>query len=878
MRAPRWARGLLRLSVPPNRREDVLGDLEEMHARRRARLGVLRAWMVTSAEAMAVGATFVATRLREAAMRPRWVARADLKLALRMARKEPLLNAAVVLALATGIGLAGAAFILAETTFFPRLPLPAGDRFVRVEATSAVDGGRAALERDRLALFARSSDAFDYLGAAADGSVNLLDGGGGVEEVRGVVIAPDVFRVLPYRPILGRTLVRADGAPGAPSVALLSEGLWRRRYGADPGVLGRRIDMSGVSRQVVGVMPDGADFPNRPDVWTPLREEDLDGAAHGGVRNLVVFGVLKEGIDRHGAEARLASLSEAFQGDHAGAERLRVQVHPYTEIPQKGMVQLFIGALFTAVVAVLLVIAANVGNLVAARTAARRGELAVRTALGAARSRLVAQLFGEVLLLGAGAAVLGGWGLHELMERVTMWLGSELPFWVDFIPGPVTWAFLAVVTVVACAVAGGLPALRATRNAPAVALSAAGRGGTGGVFGRSAPVTTVLQVAMSVALLGAAILAMRGMALYAGRLDSVPEDHILTAGMSPSGLGGPDSVAAAFERIESAVAGLPGVERVGFATQVPRVEAPTVPVAVEPAPGSPSEEPRMAPVVEARPGFLATLGARPVLGRFLEREDFLPGAPEVAVVNESFVRKFLHGRYPLGRRVRFVSRTRTTGGDTNAPRWREIVGVAPDLGLSVGDPALEAGLYVPLEEASWVYLSVAVSGDPAALADPLRRALARVDPTLPVSRVQTLDHVASENATALALFGGLLGALGGMALLLSVVSTYALVSFTVSRRLREVGIRVALGASHGAVLRSVAGRAALQVALGAVLGAPLGVLLVQMQHLFVFRVPEGEWWILPSVALSMVAVGVLASWYPARRALGVEASEALKAE
>jgi predicted permease len=542
------------------------------------------------------------------------------------------------------------------------------------------------------------------------------------------------------------------------------------------------------------------------------------------------------------------------------------------------MVQLFIGALFTAVVAVLLVIAANVGNLVAARTAARRGELAVRAALGAGRHQLVLQLFGEVLLLGGIAALLGGAALHELMARVSLWLGSELPFWVDFMPGPATWTFLTVVTVVASAVAGGVPALRATRSAPAEALSAAGRGGTGGVFGRSAPVTTVLQVAMSVALLGAALLAVRGMSLYAGRLDSVPEDHILTAGMSLGGPGGADSADVTYRRIEAAVSVLPGVEHAGFATQVPRVEAPTVPVSVDAAPGEPPAEPHIAPVVGARPGFLAALGARPVLGRFLQREDFLPGAPEVAVVNESFVRKFLHGRYPLGRRVRFVPRTRVGGDDAAPPPWREIVGVVPDLGLSVGDPELEAGVYVPLRDPSWVYLAVSVSGSPATLADPLRRALARVDPELLVSRVQTLDHVASENATALALFGALLGALGGMALLLSVVSTYALVSFTVSRRLREVGIRVALGASRGAVLRSVAGRAAFHVALGAALGAPLGLLLVQTRRLFVFRVPAGEWWILPSVAMAMLAAGVLASWYPAQRALGVEASEALKAE
>jgi len=191
---------------------------------------------------------------------------------------------------------------------------------------------------------------------------------------------------------------------------------------------------------------------------------------------------------------------------------------------------------------------------------------------------------------------------------------------------------------------------------------------------------------------------------------------------------------------------------------------------------------------------------------------------------------------------------------------------------------MEAGLYVPLVDPDWGYLVLSVSDEPGAVADRVRRALARAEPDLLVPLVRPLAQAGSENAKALAIFGGLLSALGGMALLLSLVSTYALVSFTVSRRVREVGIRVALGASRGAVLRAVAGRATLHVAVGAALGAPLGLLLVQTQRLFVFRVPSGEPWLLPLVALVMIAAGALASWVPARRALGVGAAEALRAE
>jgi hypothetical protein len=283
-------------------------------------------------------------------------------------------------------------------------------------------------------------------------------------------------------------------------------------------------------------------------------------------------------------------------------------------------------------------------------------------------------------------------------------------------------------------------------------------------------------------------------------------------------------------------------------------------------------------VAGIRPGYFETLGATVTLGRTLEPTDVRRDAPLVAVVNESFVRKFLHGRNPLGRRVRILSSPTRPGVEPVSPEWREIVGVVPDLGLSVGDPEMEAGFYLPLVDPGWVYMVLSVTDDPAAVADRVRRTLARVEPNQLVPLVRTLDEVGSENAKALALFGGLLSALGGTALLLSLVSTYALVSFTVSRRVREVGIRLALGASRAAVLRSVAGRATLQIVLGAALGAPVGLLLVQAKRLFVFRVPSGEPWVLLLVALGMVVAGMLASWVPARRALGLGPAEALRAE
>ena len=883
VRAPRMARALLRLFVPADRREDVGGDLNEVHARRRARGGAIRAWVATSADAATVAAGFALERWREGGLRTAWLTWPEIRLAFRMARKQPLLNFAALLALATGIGLSAAAFGLVEMTWLAQVPFPDGDRFVRVYFTDAETGRLAQVYPSRFEAIAGGSGPFAYVGAMTDASANILEEDGAVEAVPGAMVSADVFRVLPYRPLLGRLLLPSDGAPDAPPVALLGEGLWRRRYGGTRDVVGRTVNLGGTVRQVVGVLPADAGFPNRPDIWVPLVLGGASSAVDAGAQGpeagpgLSAFGILREGATLEGAEALMMARSSGWEAEHPGAEPLRVRVRRYTAIPQGGVFSLFLGALLTAVLAVVMVIAANVGNLVAARTAARRGELAVRSALGAGRRNLVMQLFGEVLLIGAAAAGLAAWGLVRLMSLMTAWLGRDIPFWIDMMPGPATWTFLAVVTLLACVVAGVLPALRATRGAPGDALRSAGRGGDGAVFGRASSVMSVLQLAFSVALLGAALLAVRGMQRYADTGPALPAGRVLVAGTSLARLRGPDSTEDALGALEAALREIPGVEHVGFASSVPGVEAPTAMVALEPEAGEATEGPRLAPVAEVRPGYFSVLGASATLGRLLRAEDFQEGAP-VAVANASFVRKFLHGRNAVGRRVQVVPGARGPGEAPAPPEWREIVGVVPDLGLSVGDPEMEAGLYVPLTDADWAYLILAVTDDPGVVADRLRRTLAQVEPDLLVPLVRTLDQAGSENAKTLALFGGVLSALGGMALLLSLVSTYALVSFTVSRRVREVGIRVALGASRSAVLRAVAGRAVVQIAVGALIGTPLGLLLVQVKRLFVFRVPSGEPWVLPLVALVMVAAGTVASWVPARRALGVGPAEALRSE
>lgn len=277
----------------------------------------------------------------------------------------------------------------------------------------------------------------------------------------------------------------------------------------------------------------------------------------------------------------------------------------------------------------------------------------------------------------------------------------------------------------------------------------------------------------------------------------------------------------------------------------------------------------------AGPGFLESLGTRPVAGRLITEEDLLPGALPVAVVNEPFVAAFLGGGQPLGARVRVVD-----GRDPGAaPEWREVVGVVPDLGLSLGDPALAAGLYLPLTEVQGgVYLTVHVEGDPAAYGRPLRQAAAATGHDVILANLSTLADVGSDNVVALGVISGALTLLGAGALVLSIASLYAISSFTVTRRTREIGVRIALGASGTEVVRSVVGRTALFLAAGAAAGTVLGGAILRVRSIFVFRVPSGEPWLLPAIAVLLCVVGALASWVPARRAASIHPVEALRTE
>jgi cell division protein FtsX len=441
------------------------------------------------------------------------------------------------------------------------------------------------------------------------------------------------------------------------------------------------------------------------------------------------------------------------------------------------------------------------------------------------------------------------------------------PFWITLDPNPRIVVFVVFLTLLVSAVSGLLPALRVTRHDLRGQLHA-GRGFAAGGFGRVGAFLLVVEIALSVALLNGAVTMARAFRSYLDDIPALPQNQVLTAQLGR--IRSPEDR----DKVVDAARALPGVVAAGAGEQLPRLYPPPRPVAVEPIGNEPTMAPQSAPGHAVGLGFLEAIGGTPALGRVFTASDFASGAAPVAVVNQPFVGKFLGGRNPIGRRIRIAER----GDDGEPARWLEIVGVVPDLGLSAGDPAMTAGFYVPVRDEMLWYMAIRTTSDPAALAAPLRAAIANVDPDLQLEDVRTLERAGAEERVFLSAVATGLTAMGGMALLLSIVGIYALLSFMVTRRTREIGIRVALGAGRSQVLRSITGSAAGYLTLGGVIGSVLGILFAQRRAVILISIPEPGLWMPAAIFLVLAIAGVIACWVPARRALGIRPSEALGAD
>jgi len=810
----------------------------------------------------------------------------DWKLGARLLLKYPALTIIGGLSLAGAIAIGAVGIEVAGELLYKRLPFPEGSRVVRLETQDTAASRVEPRVLYDFAIWRRSLKTVAELGAARVSERNVLTGEGRVESLRVAEITASAFPLTRVPPLLGRPLQPTDELQGAEPVVVLGYDVWQRQFLHDPAIIGRVVTAGRTARTVVGVMPPRFGFPHNQQVWVPLPVQDApprEGPA------MQVFGRLAGGASWQDAAAELDVVSVRSAADQPTTHaQLRTRVRAFAGRTPGDPLRLEDLAVHAIVLLLLGAVSANVATLIFARTAMRESEIVVRHALGASRARVVAQIVTEGLVLALAAAVLAlvvaqttvryAWG------RASQIIGDSLPFWVDLTLEPATIAYALLLALVAAALIGLLPALKAT--GVSVQRGLQGITSTGGTmrFGGMWSFIIGAQVACTLLFVPAAVGIFTNTLNDQLRRAAFPTKRYLTfrLGVDNEALAGEHGVpddgqiaarrARAYEELAIRLREEPGVTHVAFGDRLPTTSPEWVPVEMEQDGAPPARllgnyEGGFA-LAAVGAGYHDAFGARIVAGRTLYAAD--AGAPNgPVVVNEAFMR--VVGRNPVGARVRTLQR----GGEGEPGPWHEIVGVVTDLEmLFSADWGAAAYIYraASAAELDPVVVAVRVAGDAAPLA-PRVAALARqVDAGLHLRDIVTLDDIVAQEQIRMEVGSVVFGSVLLAAVVFSAAGLYALVAVAVARRTREIGIRIALGASTWHVLGIVFARAGRQLGGGIIAGNSLILLLAWRADSLTADLLVSS--VITSVV--MAAVGVLACAAPARRALRIQPTEALR--
>lgn len=866
-----WA--VVRFVLPRDMRDEIEGDLREEHGTRARAEGSSSAdrWLFRAALGLAAQMASLRiplvgrSSLRVPPLSPSraWpLSLTDLKLAFRLALRQPVLSATSIAALSVSMCLAIAGFSMVDAVLFAKLSLPNGEDFVYLRLTDRESRQQRSTTVPIFRAWTEGGSALETLAAFRTRQATLLMGDGLSRELKAADVTVNGLSSTGAAPVVGRLFTAEDAFPSASPTMLLGEGIWREQLGADPEAVGRTVRVSGDVYTLVGVLPADFAFPVNQDAWFPFDPLNSDS-----MKGLQAFGVLAPGSDRGAAEVELQSILEAQRDSD---QRLAVEVLPYTRAFSGRGFAAFMTVVMVLLFALLAVAAANVANLILARTAARSGEIAVRTALGAPRASIVCQIFVEVLVLAAGAAAIAVVVAGRIVAWLRVLIADAAPAWIEPRVDPGVVAFAALLALVATAIASLAPALRSTRGDLDRRLRRGTAFTTGPGVGRLADALVFGQIALSVALLAVAAVLGRGLLGYQAVDVGIAEREILTASLHlPASMDTDDREPIARDLVDELEAA-PRIRRAGLTRTLPNRDAGREGFEVDA-----SEEIRRVPDIHVAypgPGFFDSLDLTPVQGRLLRPSDHDDQAPPVVVVNEAFVRAYVPSGDPVGLRLRSVGRP-----DEDLPAWKEIVGVVRDLDLSPGLPGQEPGVYIPTRDSNTYFVTARFDGPVAEAARELRQVVAEHDGRILVRDVQTLDRVGWESRTLLRSVGTGLAALGAMAVALSVAGIYAILAFSVERRRREIGVRVALGAGSATIIRAIVTMTARRLAVGVTFGIALALLFDRVTALLPIDVPRMAPVDLLLVCGLMLGAAVGASWIPARRAASVEPAEALRA-
>jgi len=807
----------------------------------------------------------------------------DLRYAIRSLMRNPGTGVTAVLTLALGIGLTAAMFSIVNGIVLEGLPVEEPQEVMAISRMNPQESANrlAGRVRDFVDLRERQRT-FDDLAAVVLTPMNVSPPDGPPEFLSGARVTASMFSLLGVAPAMGRGLVPSDEQPGAGDVIVISHEFWRGRLDGDPAALGASVRVNGQPRTVVGVMPPQFAFPFNQDLWEPLRLDPMT-VPRGEGPVVFMVGRLRDGVALAAGQADLAAIMDdlgvAYPSTNAG---MTVMVAPYVREVLGYQVPPLLFTMLGAVGLVLLIACANVANLQLARASTRTKELAVRTALGASRRRLAIQMLVETAVIAAAGAGLG-LGLAQAavvaFNRALQGIPQGIPFWFAIDIDPTVLAVVAGLTVMATLLAGTVPALRSSGTDVNAVLKDEARGSSSLQLGRFSRGLVIMEVAFSCALLIAAGLTIKSVQSLASFDYAFATRSVLTGAVSLPEHNYADAAARRqfatdlLDRIRA----VPGVENAALGSDMPVVGFGNGRFAIEGVTYQADRDYPNARISSITSDYFRTFETAMREGRAFAPSDNANSLP-VAVVNESFAREhFPDGA--MGRRVRIRGTLEREVDQATQGVWYTVVGVAPDLYLEFDAFVLPvASLYLPFAQrpSSTVSLAIRTSGDPLSLTPDVRRAIGAIDQDLPLVGVDTLDGTIRSQQWLFNVFGAMFSIFGAVALFLATVGLYGVLAFTVNQRSQEMGLRTALGANPGRVIRHVVRRGVGQLAIGLGIGVVMAFGLARTLTILLFDVSATDPLVFLGIPALLVLTSVAAMLIPAHRATQVDPMDAMR--
>jgi putative ABC transport system permease protein len=804
----------------------------------------------------------------------------DLRYGARMLMKNPGFTLIAVITLALGIGANTAIFSVVNAVLLRPLPYRDAGRIVAIQELDP-QGNRIQVTSANFLDWRAQNTVFAQLAAIRSRQSNLANDGQ-AERIETAITSANFFEVFGARPQAGRLFAPADEQAGHAPVVVLGHGLWQRRFGGEANAVGQQLILDGKSYTVIGVAPAGFQYPDKTELWfPPLRlapeiNETFDVTQTRGFGYLSAVALLKPAVSLEQAKAEMETITARLRKQYPVTNNNRFNRVVPLQTHLVGETSLSIWLLFGAVGCVLLIACANVANLLLARATTRRRELAVRVALGATRGRMLRQLLTESLLLAMAGGLLGLllalWGVDAL----TRLLPVNFPRLGEIALDLPALGFALLASLATAIIFGLAPAWQSAQIELQEALKESARGSVGARRNRLRGALVTAEVALSLSLLVGAGLLFRSFLRLQAVDAGFDAGGVLTMRLAPSGTNfreDPQYISF-YQKVSEKIAAIAGVEAVGAINTLPLSKGPTFDFRIEGQPERPVDQWPGANYRNVTPDYFRAMKIPIMQGRaFTERDN--GSAPLVVIINRAVAARDFAGQNPVGKRINFGGRDRS-----GQPIWHEIVGVAANVRNKELQEETDPEIYTAAWQDAFAGMTFVIraSVEPASLGAAVRQAAREVDPAQPVSDLRTMESVVVEAVTQPRFNLALLGLFGGLALLLSAAGVYGVTSYAVAQREQEIGIRKALGAQSGDVLRLVIRQAMAAVLPGVAIGLVMALAATRVMNSLLYGVSATDPLTFVAIALSLTLVALLACWIPARRATKVDPMVALRTE